>query len=587
MKSLLTTLLVLLTCLVVHAQSTNGTALLQNQTDHSGITVKFTAVSPSGQTDSVMTDSAGNYSITLANGIYTVDFSKTGFLSIPYQNGNLLVLGASTTTLATATLPIGNYKAVEGDVSGIWYPDTIYLVTKNVLVPGGQSLTILPGTEVAFDGNYSLSLQGDFTAVGTELEPILFTLSPSATVPYWDNIGVAEHGPVGAFTLDTARFQHCIIEFATSAVIAGRYQPGDPIFFDFQNNLVRNSEHTGILVSGRVNSVIMGNEFEMMSGTAISVQPSDSSFADVQCNNIHNVGGIGISSFGNQGDLLVASNYVHDMPGSHTFGLRIQPAAGTTIVRNNLVENVGIGINEASHTVAHLTVNIHNNQVNNCTHGIQFGAVGAGAFEMNVVRNCSIAFFQPSWATNAPLTVSYNSLWNNTIDFQDVMLPGLGNIVTTNNNGDPVDLWFNLFLDPEINSPNTYYPAPTSPLINAGNPADQLDPDNSIADIGLRQVYVNCTNLPELGTRLPTSAEGLEPAFAASTSVFPNPTNGRFRVESDQPIEWVELWSLDGRRLELREGQTGAYDVDGYPAGIYLLRIQTVAGLESRKLLLQ
>jgi hypothetical protein len=62
---------------------------------------------------------------------------------------------------------------------------------------------------------------------------------------------------------------------------------------------------------------------------------------------------------------------------------------------------------------------------------------------------------------------------------------GLGQITTTNYNGDPCDNYYNIFLNPLFQNPASYnfYLTENSPCIDAGDPS-VLDPDMTISDIG-------------------------------------------------------------------------------------------------------
>ena len=79
------------------------------------------------------------------------------------------------------------------------------------------------------------------------------------------------------------------------------------------------------------------------------------------------------------------------------------------------------------------------------------------------------------------------------------MPAGLGELNTTNTNGDPCDVFNNIFLDPlfySIIGDSALYLTEDSPCIDAGDPSSPLDPDNSIADIGA--IYYYQSSSPEI-----------------------------------------------------------------------------------------
>ncbi len=69
---------------------------------------------------------------------------------------------------------------------------------------------------------------------------------------------------------------------------------------------------------------------------------------------------------------------------------------------------------------------------------------------------------------------------------------GLGELITTNANGDSCDLCSNIFLDPlfySTSGDSAYFLLEDSPCIDAGDPASPLDPDGTTADIGMYFFY--------------------------------------------------------------------------------------------------
>ncbi|MCH7764661.1 MAG: PKD domain-containing protein, partial [Candidatus Marinimicrobia bacterium] len=68
------------------------------------------------------------------------------------------------------------YGGWTGSVSGTWTAaNSPYVITGDIYVNGGESLTIEPGVEVRFFGNYGFYVYGNLTAVGTDQDSILFT----------------------------------------------------------------------------------------------------------------------------------------------------------------------------------------------------------------------------------------------------------------------------------------------------------------------------------------------------------------------------------------------------------------------------
>ncbi|MBU0520547.1 right-handed parallel beta-helix repeat-containing protein [bacterium] len=106
-------------------------------------------------------------------------------------------------------LPLAAHSSVimvSGNCSGEWLADTV-LVIGEVVVPSGYGLTIAPGVEVLFMGNYKLIVQNaaGLSAIGTEMNPIRFD---------WYYAGIYWHGLRFLSAADSSRLEYCIIKHA-------------------------------------------------------------------------------------------------------------------------------------------------------------------------------------------------------------------------------------------------------------------------------------------------------------------------------------------------------------------------------------
>lgn len=127
----------------------------------------------------------------------------------------LLILAATFTSRLTA-----DSIAVSGMVSGTWDVDTVQVVG-NILVREAETLEILPGTLVLFQGEYYFEIQGSIKATGTEESPVLFTMNDTTefhndTIPHggWKQIRI-ENIPV---SVDSTVFRYC--EFSYGKAVA-------------------------------------------------------------------------------------------------------------------------------------------------------------------------------------------------------------------------------------------------------------------------------------------------------------------------------------------------------------------------------
>lgn len=97
---------------------------------------------------------------------------------------------------------------VSGDQYGMWTAGgSPYLVTGNITVPSGHSLTIEPGVEVNFQGHYNMVVNGNLQAIGTENSMITFTTDNQAMG--WGGLEFS--------TSNTCALTFCRLEFGKTA----------------------------------------------------------------------------------------------------------------------------------------------------------------------------------------------------------------------------------------------------------------------------------------------------------------------------------------------------------------------------------
>jgi len=78
----------------------DGYAYLENQSDHSGVTITFVRTAPSSLTETVTNDASGYFTADLETGIYDVTFTKDNYFSSSLTDQSFW----SNTTLTDITL---------------------------------------------------------------------------------------------------------------------------------------------------------------------------------------------------------------------------------------------------------------------------------------------------------------------------------------------------------------------------------------------------------------------------------------------------------------------------------------------------
>ena len=104
--------------------------------------------------------------------------------------------------------------------------------------------------------------------------------------------------------------------------------------------------------------------------------------------------------------------------------------------------------------------------------------------------NNSVVAMNTGYGIQGNSNVTYCDFWLNSEGNFDQCNPAIGNIITTNNNGDPSDIYMNLVMDPLCIAPSSgnFNLQDDSPCIDAGDPESPFDPDGTITDIGVQSI---------------------------------------------------------------------------------------------------
>lgn len=95
-----------------------------------------------------------------------------------------------------------------GPISGTWtLAGSPYQIMGETNIPDGSTLTIEPGVVVEWQGSYSMWVDGQILAIGTETDSILFTAADTATG--WRSIRFDSTSSAN----DTSRFEYCVFRY--------------------------------------------------------------------------------------------------------------------------------------------------------------------------------------------------------------------------------------------------------------------------------------------------------------------------------------------------------------------------------------
>ncbi len=253
-----------------------------------------------------------------------------------------------------------------------------YIVTDNITVNSGITLTIEPGTIVKFDNGYGLDIQDAIQVAGTPSNPITFTsnaVSPQKND--WEAITCTEYAGK-SFVMDW-----CVIEYATGGIQFST-QSSSIVTASITNSIIRYTGDVGIVVVDYISA-----------GITLTVSN----------NQVYEVDGLGIAYAGlgsYESSIEITNNTINNT----VYGIYFQNnhcQAWSGVIANNNVYSNSVGIfvtNTDSGSISGL-LHITNNEVYNGFSGIYLRS-----------NNTAMNF-----------VVNYNEVYNNADRGIDVDVP--------------------------------------------------------------------------------------------------------------------------------------------------------------------
>jgi parallel beta-helix repeat protein len=412
----------------------------------------------------------GKPSVWIALG-FTSDSTGTGF-------------GVFVDDVEVLKSPVGTI--LSGYLNGTLSPaGNPYIAFDHIGVAQGDSLVILPGTEIRFDQRKEFVIQGLLLAQGTATDSIKFTSNNNSPIKgYWIGIGFYPTTSTGS-----------LIQFARIEYGGARGQLAGGIYSErslqIRNNLITSNGGAGVVC--RRDIVVVDNDISnnetgvytyfadpQIQGNIIQNNIKgiylDVSAATIRGNKILNNTGAGIhcaaavpkiihnliqgngsdgifsenSGIGTAGGkLVIAANEILDNRG-HGISLKWFAIYGS--VTQNLIEGNknGINIEPDYYYGTQPRMQIYNNTiVANTEYGMNFGygdLKDTPIINNIVAQNVKAGIY--SMGENTSVSIFYNNLFGNTPNYQITNQPFLGCMATTNSNGDSVDIFQNMSIDP-------------------------------------------------------------------------------------------------------------------------------------------
>ncbi|MCX6641593.1 MAG: right-handed parallel beta-helix repeat-containing protein [bacterium] len=399
-----------------------------------------------------------------------------------------------TILLWGVTLASAEVIYVSGNVSGTWTTDSV-LVTGEIRVPSGSTLSITPGVRVIFQGHYPFLVYGYLQAVGNPADSILFTAANESDG--WRGLRFI-NAP------DSSHLSYCIIERGRSTgVYPDSNGYGGGLYAYHSNPSIRHSTFRqnycewyggGACFWGQSNALVeecvfTDNTSDDDAGAIFCGNSSNPRIS--RCSLINNwtlAWGGGICSFLSSPTVEYCT--ISDNWGNNGGAYFCSYSAG------GILDHCIISGNSANLGGGIYNMPGSNLQISNCTIFDNAAPGNGGGIYLNssssTIVNTIVANNLGSggvyFSSSPNTTVTYSDFYlNQPANFAGTSLPpNLGQIVTVNGNGDPCDRYYNLLLNPLFYNPlqADFRLQPGSPGIDAGDPFSQRDPDSTIADMG-------------------------------------------------------------------------------------------------------
>jgi len=335
---------------------------------------------------------------------------------------------------------IGSMNARATFVSGLISSDTTwdlsgspYIVVGDINIAEGVTLTIEPAVEVKFDGYYSISINGNLTAIGTETSRIIITsnkVDPSFND--WNRIQTNSEGYIN--------MKYCNVSYGSSAIVLVS-SSGNNIS---HNNISSNSLH-GIQLSSSFNNVITSNDL-WNNGEGISLFTSTNNTVTT---NTFKGANYGISLYSSSDNNI--SENIFNLGNS---GIYLFSSSNNDITNNTISKNLNKGIEFMSSS----TNTLANNDISGVLNGIHFDLSNSNILIDNTILSHNSIGIYLSQSCN-------NDIKNNIVDGGDYIFhhaigfyldSSSNNTIHYNNilnNGD-VGLYFISSSDNEVSSNN-------------------------------------------------------------------------------------------------------------------------------------
>lgn len=515
-----------------------------------------------------------------------------------------------------------------GPVSGIWsQANSPYLITGDVTIANGSTLTIQPGVIVNFQGSYGFYVSGQINAIGNINDSITFTATNTSIG--WLGIKYI----YTATTNDTSRFSYCIFEYGNTTNLSFPQNKGGIFRFNmFSKAVIANSrfsnckaaEAAGIMCEGSsikiFKNIFINNAAETNGAiSCVGASPSYQStiYGNLFVNNTATMygyaggGAIGVTDYTKIFNNTFFGNKSYGINGDCAGAIYCGNGSNTVIYNNKFSNNQSInGTGGAIGSVGN-NVDIYNNLIVNNEGG---GAIRCGNATIynNTIANNKTNYNGAAIIVSSSINITNNIIWGNT---------GIDIIfLTTEYNCDPnfsycdieggqTSIGFpsgatytgtysnNKNQDPQFINPSNgagvlfdgLYSTNwnlniNSPCIDAG----AISGSYPSYDLDLNPRIVN--GRIDMGAyEYSSTVTGLHNQTETIMSLFPNPTNGNFTIElNTKEKQFIQVFDITGNVVFSQRIENGKAIIDGshLASGIYNINIKGSNSVANKKLVI-
>ncbi|MEA3504390.1 MAG: right-handed parallel beta-helix repeat-containing protein [Bacteroidota bacterium] len=236
----------------------------------------------------------------------------------------------------------------------LYFDDSPYIITDNVVVPQEYTLTIEPGVELQFENEFSIKVYGEMQAVGNPQQRISFVSSNGQN--NWLGVTVlTEHG--FEYPEKSILFRYC--DFTNANIVLSVKSRNS---IEVSNCNIDNS-FSGIRVSESDSSVIVNNTFNN-GDYCIYLSSSNATYNLIENNVVSGYSEVGVFVFGDENsnfrNTRIIDNHISDckngvyitggsnmreqwLVGNYLYnngdGVRVNFSTGSHIVKNTFVSN--------------------------------------------------------------------------------------------------------------------------------------------------------------------------------------------------------------------------------------------------------